>query len=87
MGKLAEIYGNPDCFYCAQAMRLCESELNSEVKFYDINHVVNYVVLEKRLGGEVNYTPHIFIDGTHITGGFIQLQYLLKYAKKNKIDT
>ena len=78
MGKLAEIYGSSDCYFCAQALRLCELEHSIQVKFYDTDDAVNYVELERRLCKEVRFTPHVFIDGEHLEGGYIELRCLLR---------
>lgn len=78
MGKKVEIYGSSNCYYCAQAQRICKMN-EYEVVYHDTDKVVNHLALERRLGSEVRYAPHVFVEGEHLPGGYLELQYFLRY--------
>ena len=78
MGKTAEIYGSSNCYYCAQALRLCKLQ-GLEVVYHNTDKVVNHLALERRLHKDMKITPYIFVDSVHFEGGYNELQHFFRY--------
>ena len=73
---MVEIYGAEWCAYCKNAVKLCE-EKQVQYSYIDIDESANFRQLEERVGMRVKQVPQVFIDGTHVSGGFSGLQQAL----------
>lgn len=68
-----EIYGAEWCTFCKNAVQLCENK-DIEYKYIDIDETANLRSLEERVGTKIRSVPQIFLDGSHVPGGFQGLQ-------------
>lgn len=68
-----EIYGVPWCGICKLAVSACREKPVSYV-YYDCEDENTLHRLEEMLGTEIRSVPHVFIDGTHISNGFVGLK-------------
>jgi len=72
-----EIYGTPNCGYCVQAKKLCDSN-NLSYEYYDVaEHEKGFEELEQRVGHKVSTVPQIFVDDEHIEGGYLEFYKLI----------
>ncbi len=68
-----EIYGAEWCASCKQAVTLCETR-GISFDYIDIDETPNLRQLEERVGTKVRTVPQIFLNGSHVQGGFSGLQ-------------
>lgn len=64
-----EIYGKDQCTFCDQAVALCESK-QLKYDYIDIAVGENLKFLTERIGARPRTVPQIFLNGTHLPGGF-----------------
>jgi glutaredoxin 3 len=68
-----EIYGTQSCSFCKLAVSLCENK-SVEYDYVDVGNSINLQNLVERMGTRPRTVPQIFLDGTHLPGGFMGLQ-------------
>lgn len=69
----AEIYGTESCAYCKMAVSLCENNA-IEYDYIDVGNAANLQSLTERMGVRPRTVPQIFLNGTYLPDGFIELK-------------